>query len=104
MYNDTLVIRQAEVPPAQRHAFAEVVAGLDARQAQYEARRCLSCGNCYECDSCYAACPEDAILKLGPGRGYEINLQHCTGCAVCFDRCPCHAIDIVPETVREATR
>jgi len=102
MFNDTLVIRQAELPPEQRHDFVEVVAGLDARQAQYEARRCLSCGNCYECDNCYAACPEDAIIKRGPGRGYEINLQNCTGCAVCFDRCPCHAIDMVPETAREA--
>ncbi|MBK8704745.1 MAG: 4Fe-4S binding protein [Saprospiraceae bacterium] len=21
----------------------------------------------------------------------------CTGCAVCFEQCPCHAIDMVPE-------
>ena len=102
MYNDTLVIRQAELPLDQRKDFTEVVTGLDARQAQYEAKRCLSCGNCYECDNCYAACPEDAIMKLGPGRGYEINMTRCTGCAVCFDRCPCHAIDMVPEPAREA--
>jgi ferredoxin len=25
-------------------------------------------------------------------------MQTCTGCAVCFDRCPCHAIDMVAET------
>jgi Pyruvate/2-oxoacid:ferredoxin oxidoreductase delta subunit len=41
-------------------------------------------------------------MKLGPGRGYEINMNTCTGCAVCFDRCPCHAIDMVPELPREA--
>ena len=102
MYNDTLVIRQAELPREQRDDFTEVVTGLDVRQAQYEAKRCLSCGNCYECDNCYAACPEDAIMKLGPGRGYEINMNTCTGCAVCFDRCPCHAIDMVTELPREA--
>ena len=73
MYNDTLAPREAEVPPDQRKGFDEVVMGLDARQAQHEAGRCLSCGNCYECDNCFAACPEDAIVKLGPGRGYEIN-------------------------------
>ena len=66
--------------------------GLDARQAQHEARRCLSCGNCYECDNCYAACPEDAIVKLGPGRGYEINMTRCTGCADLLRplSLPCH--------------
>ena len=42
-----------------------MLAGLGEREARYEARRCLSCGNCFECDSCYAACPEDAIVKLG---------------------------------------
>jgi NADPH-dependent glutamate synthase beta subunit-like oxidoreductase len=98
MYSDTLAMHQAELAPAQRDDFAEVVAGLDAAQTRYESKRCLSCGNCYECDNCYAACPEDAIVKLGPGRGYAINMQTCTGCAVCFDRCPCHAIDMVAET------
>ena len=73
MYNDTLAPREAEVPPDQRKGFDEVVMGLDAAQAQHEAGRCLSCGNCYECDNCFAACPEDAIVKLGPDRGYEIN-------------------------------
>jgi NADPH-dependent glutamate synthase beta subunit-like oxidoreductase len=104
MYNDTLAPREAEVPPEQRKGFSEVVAGLDARQARHEAGRCLSCGNCYECDNCYAACPEDAIIKLGPGRGYEVNMTRCTGCAICFDRCPCHAIEMVPETATEFRR
>jgi NADPH-dependent glutamate synthase beta subunit-like oxidoreductase len=100
MYNDTLAMHQAETAPTQREDFGEVVSGLDASQAQYESKRCLSCGNCYECDNCYAACPEEAIVKLGPTRGYEINMERCTGCAVCFDRCPCHAIEMVPETSR----
>ena len=30
--------------------------------------RCLSCGNCFECDGCFGACPEDAVIKLGPAR------------------------------------
>jgi formate dehydrogenase beta subunit len=36
-------------------------------EAVFEARRCYSCGNCFECDGCYGACPEQAIIKLGPG-------------------------------------
>ncbi|MBC7462689.1 MAG: NAD(P)-binding protein, partial [Actinobacteria bacterium] len=32
--------------------FDEVVQGLDESTALYEARRCMSCGNCFECDNC----------------------------------------------------
>jgi Pyruvate/2-oxoacid:ferredoxin oxidoreductase delta subunit len=59
--------------------------------------RCLSCGNCYECDGCYGACPEDAIIKLGVGKRYRYDYERCTGCAVCFEQCPCHAIDMIAE-------
>ncbi len=77
--------------------FEEVVSGLGEKEARYESRRCLSCGNCFECDICYAACPEDAIQKLGPGRRYRFDYDKCTGCAVCFGECPCHAIEMLPE-------
>jgi formate dehydrogenase beta subunit len=78
--------------------FGEVVAGLQESEARYEAQRCLSCGNCFECDQCYAACPEDAIIKLGPGLRYEFDYTRCTGCRVCFEQCPCHAIEMIAET------
>jgi NADPH-dependent glutamate synthase beta subunit-like oxidoreductase len=81
----------------RQSSFEEVVAGLTAKEALYEAKRCLSCGNCYECDGCFGACPEDAIIKLGPGKRYRYNYDLCTGCAVCFEQCPCHAIEMIPE-------
>jgi formate dehydrogenase beta subunit len=77
--------------------FGEVVAGLTEIEAREEAQRCLSCGNCFECDGCYAACPEQAVIKLGPGRRYRYDYAKCTGCAVCFEQCPCHAIEMIPE-------
>ena len=80
--------------------FEEVVAGLAPEAARYEASRCLSCGNCYECDGCYGACPEDAIIKLGVGKRYRYDYERCTGCAVCYEQCPCHAIEMVPEPAR----
>ena len=79
------------------HGFEETTAGLSEVEAHYEARRCLSCGNCFECDQCYAACPEQAIIKLGPGLRYRYDFDRCTGCAVCYEQCPCHAIDMQPE-------
>ena len=89
---------QPEKPVAQRlDGFGEIVGGLQEDEARFEAQRCLSCGNCFECDGCYGSCPEDAIIKLGPGKKYRYNYTLCTGCAVCYEQCPCHAIEMIPE-------
>jgi NADPH-dependent glutamate synthase beta subunit-like oxidoreductase len=98
IYSDAERRQQPTLSPAKRTSgFEEVISGLSGAQARYEAQRCLSCGNCFECDQCYAACPEQAIEKLGPGRRYRYLYERCTGCAVCFETCPCHAIDMIPE-------
>ncbi len=98
VYTDAGPTAQSTAAAAERtHGFEEVVSGLAEPQARYEAQRCLSCGNCFECDSCYAACPEQAIAKLGPGGRYRFDYTRCTGCAVCFEQCPCHAIEMIPE-------
>ena len=63
----------------------------------FEASRCLSCGNCIECDGCLGACPEDAVIKLGPGLRYRFDYDRCTGCRACFEQCPVHSIEMVAE-------
>jgi NADPH-dependent glutamate synthase beta subunit-like oxidoreductase len=99
IFADALASVQRELPVEERlgHGFEETTAGLSEADALHEAKRCLSCGNCFECDQCFAACPEQAIVKLGPGRGYEYKYDICTGCGVCFEQCPCHAIEMIPE-------
>ena len=98
IYTDAAPSMQRELPLSDRASgFDEVLAGLVEREAVHEAKRCLSCGNCFECDNCYAACPEDAIIKLGPNQRYKYDYTKCTGCSVCFEQCPCHAIEMVPE-------
>jgi 2-oxoacid:acceptor oxidoreductase delta subunit (pyruvate/2-ketoisovalerate family) len=77
--------------------FEEVVGGLDETNALFEARRCLSCGNCFECDNCYGVCPDNAVIKLGPGKRFEFNYDFCKGCGLCAAECPCGAIKMVPE-------
>ncbi len=77
--------------------FDEVVKGLDESTALYEARRCMSCGNCFECDNCFGVCPDNAIIKLGPGKGFEINLDYCKGCGICVTECPSGSILMIPE-------
>ncbi|MCC7246165.1 MAG: FAD-dependent oxidoreductase, partial [Saprospiraceae bacterium] len=90
--------QQAHLAPEKAQGtFDEIVAGLTESEARFEAQRCLSCGNCFECDGCFGACPEGAIIKLGKGNRYEFNYSLCTGCGVCFEQCPCHAIDMVHE-------
>ena len=74
-----------------------VTGGLSVKQATYESGRCLSCGNCCECDGCLGACPEDAVIKLGPGLRYRFDHDRCTGCRACFEQCPVHAIEMFPE-------
>ena len=79
--------------------FEEVQKGLTEFNAQFEARRCLSCGNCFECDNCYGVCPDNAVIKLGPGLRFKFNYDYCKGCGMCAAECPCGAIDMVPETL-----
>jgi NADPH-dependent glutamate synthase beta subunit-like oxidoreductase len=97
-FGDAARREQPEVTPAQRTAdFGEVVGGLTERQAVYEAARCLSCGNCCECDGCLGACPEDAVIKLGVGHRYRFDYDKCTGCGACYEQCPVHSIEMFQE-------
>jgi NADPH-dependent glutamate synthase beta subunit-like oxidoreductase len=92
-------VEQQQLPIAERQgSFDEIMQNLPEADAMFEAKRCLSCGNCFECDGCYGACPEGAIIKLGPGNRYRFDYDLCTGCAVCYEQCPCHAIDMIAET------
>lgn len=95
---------QDKLAPAEAvKTFNEIIGGFNEAEARFEAQRCLSCGNCFECDGCFGACPEDAIIKLGKGNRYKFNYDACTGCAVCFEQCPCHAIEMISEPVNVTT-
>ncbi|MDQ6987942.1 MAG: NAD(P)-binding protein [Mariprofundaceae bacterium] len=102
---DAPQVEQEELEHAQRiSSFDEILQGLSEKEALFEAKRCLSCGNCFECDGCYGACPEDAIIKLGKGKRYLYDYDKCTGCASCYEQCPCHAIDMISEDSAEVLR
>ncbi len=80
-------------------SFDEVQGGLNETNALFEARRCLSCGNCFECDNCYGVCPDNAVIKLGPGKRFQFNYDYCKGCGLCVSECPCGAIEMIPEDI-----
>jgi len=83
----------------RQSTFDEVQGSLDEGNALFEARRCLSCGNCFECDNCYGVCPDNAVIKHGPGKGFDFNYDYCKGCGICVAECPSGAIKMVPEEI-----
>jgi NADPH-dependent glutamate synthase beta subunit-like oxidoreductase len=97
-YSDAPKTIRPQLDIARRtSSFDEVQGGLSADNALFEARRCLSCGNCFECDNCYGVCPDNAVIKLGPGKRFAFNLDYCKGCGMCAAECPCGAIEMRPE-------
>ncbi|PLX37701.1 MAG: glutamate synthase [Hyphomicrobiales bacterium] len=99
-YDDAPASEQGHLDIVRRQtSFDEVLKGLTEENALYEARRCLSCGNCFECDNCYGICPDNAVIKLGPGKRFQFNYDYCKGCGMCATECPCGAIAMVPEEI-----
>ncbi|HSB22694.1 MAG TPA: NAD(P)-binding protein [Burkholderiaceae bacterium] len=99
-YSDAPKTVRPQLDLARRtSSFDEVQGGLTEDNALFEARRCLSCGNCFECDNCYGVCPDNAVIKLGPGRRFQFNYDYCKGCGMCVSECPCGAIEMVGEDV-----
>jgi 2-oxoacid:acceptor oxidoreductase delta subunit (pyruvate/2-ketoisovalerate family) len=74
-----------------RAGFDEVNLGLTVAQAMDEARRCLNCGTCTQCDVCLIFCPDAAITRGADG-AYEIAVDYCKGCGICVAECPRGAI------------
>lgn len=55
-------INEPEIPiDLRKNGFAEVQTGLTPEQAIAEAKRCLSCGVCSECNTCVSECGVGAI-------------------------------------------
>lgn len=91
-------VRERLEGPRRASTFDEVVQGFTEETALFEARRCMSCGNCFGCDNCFGVCPDNAVLKIEPGK-YEFKYDYCKGCGVCAEECPCGAISMVPEEI-----
>ena len=70
-------------PETRRFTYEEVHHGLTDPS---EAKRCLSCGVCNECDRCVMYCPE-GVLKRN-GHEFVFDYSYCKGCGVCVAECP----------------
>ncbi|MCR4345828.1 MAG: NAD(P)-binding protein [Sulfuricaulis sp.] len=73
--------------------FKERMLGLDEKQTVDEAKRCMSCGMCFECDNCVIYCPQIAVKRTPKtestmGRYVYTDYDLCIGCHICADVCP----------------
>ncbi len=73
--------------------FEERVLPLTEAEAIAEAKRCMSCGQCFECDNCVVYCPQTAVFKVPKsksttGRYVDTDYAKCIGCHICKDVCP----------------
>ncbi|TRZ66212.1 MAG: FAD-dependent oxidoreductase [Rhodocyclaceae bacterium] len=73
--------------------FEERLEALDEAGAIAEAKRCMSCGMCFECDNCVVYCPQTAVYKVKKaesttGRYVATDYDKCIGCHICADVCP----------------
>lgn len=78
----------AALPPRKRRSsFDEIHQGLTDPS---EAKRCLSCGVCNECDLCVTYCPEGVLKRVG--HQFVFDYSFCKGCGVCAAECPRNVI------------
>jgi NADPH-dependent glutamate synthase beta subunit-like oxidoreductase len=73
--------------------FEERMLPLADAQVVEEAKRCMSCGQCFECDNCVVYCPQTAVFKVPKakattGRYVDTDYTKCVGCHICKDVCP----------------
>lgn len=73
--------------------FEERLGVLAQEQAVAEAKRCMSCGMCFECDNCVVYCPQTAVYRVKKtestlGRYVATDYNKCIGCHICADVCP----------------
>jgi Pyruvate/2-oxoacid:ferredoxin oxidoreductase delta subunit len=77
----------------------ERFSALSEEETVNEAKRCMSCGLCFECDNCIIYCPQDAVFRVkkgerAMGRYVDTDYAKCVGCHICKEVCPTGYIDM----------
>jgi NADPH-dependent glutamate synthase beta subunit-like oxidoreductase/Pyruvate/2-oxoacid:ferredoxin oxidoreductase delta subunit len=86
---------RGQVAVAERGFDTEIERGLAEEDALAEAKRCMSCGMCMDCETCWMYCTNSCFVKLPKGEHYKVKLEVCNGCKKCAEECPCGYIDMM---------
>jgi NADPH-dependent glutamate synthase beta subunit-like oxidoreductase len=93
-YKDMDRHERAHVPVSERGMDTEIELGLSEAEVFEEAKRCMSCGMCMDCETCWMLCSNSCFEKLPKGEHFKIKLELCNGCQKCAQECPCGYIEM----------
>lgn len=90
---------ETKLSPEDRLAdpWAEIASTYSEDDVIAEAKRCMSCGLCFDCGTCWSYCQDNAIVKplvATEGGGYKIKTDYCKGCDKCAEACPCGYLEM----------
>jgi NADPH-dependent glutamate synthase beta subunit-like oxidoreductase len=94
-YKESRRNERSRIPVDTRGMDTEIESGFSPAEAREEARRCLSCGMCMDCETCWMYCTNNAFAKLPKGQHYKVKLELCNGCKKCAEECPCGYVEMV---------
>jgi NADPH-dependent glutamate synthase beta subunit-like oxidoreductase len=94
-YKEAARHERAHIPVDRRDMDTEIERGLTEEEALEEAKRCMSCGMCMDCETCWMYCTNSCFVKLPKGEHYRVKLEVCNGCKKCAEACPCGYIDMI---------
>jgi len=84
---------------------AEVDQTISAEQAYREAKRCMSCGLCFDCQQCFMFCNAAGFTRVAntrPGNYFMLALEICEGCGKCVELCPSGYLELRDEETGHA--
>jgi len=96
-YEEKPRVEVASLPVADRFRTldVEIIRTMTQDEAAAEAKRCMSCGMCFDCGTCWSYCQDNAIIKpLEKGGEYKFKMEFCNGCKKCAENCPCGYIEM----------
>ena len=96
-YKESQPVARKESPVEGRlkDLVSEIVFTHSEEGAIDEAQRCMSCGACFDCATCWSFCQDNAIIKpLVKSDPYKFKMEFCTGCKKCSEVCPCGYIEM----------
>ncbi|HPO07127.1 MAG TPA: NAD(P)-binding protein [bacterium] len=96
-YEEKDRVEVQSLPVAARFASMdlEITPTLCQESAIEETKRCMSCGMCFDCGTCWSFCQDNAIIKpQEKGQPYSFKMEFCQGCKKCAEECPCGFIEM----------